>query len=137
MPTFKTTLKNLHTQHFGENVTNNNSSLNDGDLVKNDPITCVQYYEHRINSFHKLLKHTNVLFNKVKDYFFITKFQSIGLSRDHGLLWIKNAPMFGIPSNKDIKNFVNKYLTTNQFILQNQICVAQIHEHKQMCKKKC
>jgi hypothetical protein len=44
--------------------------------------------------------------------------------------------MFGIPSNKDIKFFVNKYLTTDQFILQNEICVAQIHEYKQTCKKK-
>jgi hypothetical protein len=35
-PTFTTTLKNLHIQHFGENITNNNGSLNDGNLVKND-----------------------------------------------------------------------------------------------------
>jgi len=35
------TLKNLHIQHFGENITNNNDSLNNRNLVKNDLITCV------------------------------------------------------------------------------------------------
>jgi len=44
--------------------------------------------------------------------------------------------MFGISSNKDIENFVNKYLTTNQFILQNKIFATQIHQHKQTCKEK-
>jgi hypothetical protein len=63
-----------------------------------------------MNSFRKLLKNTNVLFNEVKNYFFITKFQSISLVHDHELLWIKNAHMFGISSNKDIENFVDKYL---------------------------
>jgi hypothetical protein len=40
-PTFTTTLKNLHIQHFGENITNKNNSLNNRDLVKNDFITSV------------------------------------------------------------------------------------------------
>jgi hypothetical protein len=44
--------------------------------------------------------------------------------------------MFDISSNKDIENFVNKYLTTNQSILQNKICGTQLHEHKQTCKEK-
>jgi len=63
-----------------------------------------------MNSFRKLLKNTNVLLNEVKNYFFTTEFQSISLTHDHGLLWIKNAHMFGISSNKDIENFVDKYL---------------------------
>ncbi len=40
-PTFMTTLKNLHIQHCGENITNNNNSLNNRDLVIIDLITCV------------------------------------------------------------------------------------------------
>lgn len=36
-----TTLKFLHIQHFGENITNNNSLLNNRDLVKNDHVLCV------------------------------------------------------------------------------------------------
>jgi hypothetical protein len=68
--------------------------------------------------------------------FSLVKFQSIGLAHDHKLLWIKNAPMFGISTSKDIEKKFNKYLTTNQSILQNKICATQIHKHKQTCKKK-
>jgi hypothetical protein len=48
-----------------------------------------------MNSFCKLLKNTNVLF----------------------------------------ENFVNKYLTTYQYFFQNEIHVAQIHQHKQHARK--
>jgi hypothetical protein len=44
--------------------------------------------------------------------------------------------MFDVSSNKDVENFVNKYLTTNQSILQKTICGTQLHEHKQTCKEK-
>lgn len=71
-PIFMTTFKNLHTQHFNENIiTNNDNSLNNKCLVTNHPITCVWSYEHKMNSFCKSLKNINVLFNDVKNYFFI------------------------------------------------------------------
>jgi phage replication-related protein YjqB (UPF0714/DUF867 family) len=57
-PTFTTTLKNLHIQHFGEKITNKNSSLN----------------------------------------------------------------------NKNIENFVNKYIITNQSTIQIEICATQIYQ---------
>jgi hypothetical protein len=41
-PILITTFKNLHTQHFNENITtNNDNSLNNKFFVRNDPITCV------------------------------------------------------------------------------------------------
>jgi hypothetical protein len=45
------------------------------EFVRNDHVTCARYCEHRINSFHKLIQNTNIIFSKVKDYFFINKFQ--------------------------------------------------------------
>jgi len=50
------------------------------------------------------------------------------LVHDHGLLWIKNAPMFVISSNKTIEKIVDKYITTNQSIIQIEICATQIHQ---------
>jgi hypothetical protein len=75
-----------------------------------------------MNSFHKLFLKINVLLNKVRNYFFIIEFQSISLVHDHGLLWIKNAHMFGIFSNKQ------RY---GKFCLINEIIrAAQMHQHK-------
>jgi hypothetical protein len=44
--------------------------------------------------------------------------------------------MFGISSNKDIENFVNKYLTTNQSILQNQFVLDNYININEHAKKK-
>ncbi len=73
------TLKKLHTQHFNENIlANNDNSLINRDFIINNHITCVWYYGHRMNNFCKLLKNTDVLFDNVKGYAFVTKFQSKG-----------------------------------------------------------
>jgi hypothetical protein len=54
-PILVKTLKYLHIQH----VQNFNIEIEDlpniKDFVKNDLVTCVRYYEHRMNSFQKLL----------------------------------------------------------------------------------
>jgi len=89
-----------------------------------------------MNNFCKILKNIDILFGQVVYYFFITKFQSGGLPHDHGLVGVKNALQFGISSNSEVKIFVDTYLTTDQTIFQKEIHNAQIHQHKQTCKKK-
>ncbi len=42
--------------------------------------------------------------------FFITNFQNRGSERDHGFLWIKNAPMYGVHTNEEIEKFVDMYI---------------------------
>jgi hypothetical protein len=72
----------------------------------------------------------------VKYYFFIIKFQSRGLPHDHWLLWVQNAPTFGVSKSEEIECFVDKYLTTNQIMFSIEIHNIQIHQHKRTCKKK-
>jgi len=36
-------------------------------------------------------------------FLFIPKFQNHGNKHDHGLLWIKNAPMYEVHTNQEIK----------------------------------
>jgi hypothetical protein len=52
--------------------------------------------------------------------FFLVEFQTCGLPYDHGLLWIENAPRFGVSSNEVIEKFVNKYLTMDETILKRK-----------------
>jgi hypothetical protein len=60
------------------------------------------------------------MFGEIQDYFFVTKFQSIGPAHDHGLPWIKDAPQYNISSNEQVKKSINKYLTIDQIVLKNQ-----------------
>jgi len=48
--------------------------------------------------------------------FFLIEFQTCGLPYDRGLLWIENAPRFGVSSNEVIEKFVNKYLIMDETI---------------------
>jgi len=89
-----------------------------------------------MNSFRKLFLSNNFLFDEISVFFLIKKFQSTTLCHDHGLLWSKNVSRFGIFTNEEFENFVDKYLTIDQTIFKMKICNCQIHQHKQTCRKK-
>jgi hypothetical protein len=36
------------------------------------------------------------------------------------LLWSKNGPKFGIVTNEEVENFIDKYLTTDQSIFNRK-----------------
>jgi hypothetical protein len=107
------TLKDLHIKHFQQNVkiTFNHPLIN-RDFVRNDPITCVQYYEHRRNCFYKLLKKIEMLFEKVQDYFFHHKILN---SRFNTWSWANMGKrcfnLVFLWMKKLKKQFADKYLT--------------------------
>jgi hypothetical protein len=49
------------------------------------------------------------------------------------LLWSKNVHRFGISTNQEIENFVDKYLITSWNIFKTNIRNSQILQHKQTC----
>jgi hypothetical protein len=71
-------------------------------------VTCAKYYDHKKSCFRKLIKKYHYFCGGF--FFFIIKFQNCGSEHDHGLLWIKNAPMYGVQINEEIEWFVNIYI---------------------------
>ncbi len=67
------------------------------------------------------MKNSSIMFGEVQDYFFVIEFHSRGLAHDHGLLWVKNAPQYNISSNKQVENFIDKYLIIDQTVLKNEL----------------
>jgi hypothetical protein len=47
------------------------------------------------------------------------KFQNCESKCDHGLLLIKNAPMYGMHTNEEIESFVNMYIFCDVLLLPN------------------
>jgi len=64
------------------------------------------------------------------DFFFVTKFQNCENEHDHGLLWIVDAPIYGIDFNKTIENIVDRYITCDNDKLTPNLCEIQTHRHK-------
>jgi hypothetical protein len=92
------------------------------------------------NTIIKHLAFTNlsqniIIFLGIFLFFFITKFQNCGSKHDHGLLWIKNAPMYGVHTNEEVEWFVNIYISCDISLLPNASKNAQ-HQHICRCKKK-
>jgi hypothetical protein len=72
-------------------------------LIRKDLVTCTRYYRHKINSLRQLICHDETFFEKISDYYFVTKFQNRGSEHDHALLWIEGAPIYRNGNNSQIK----------------------------------
>jgi len=104
-------------------------------LTSIDPITCARYYNHGTFFFHKPITKDHSFFGYISD-FFIIEFQNRGSKHDHGLLWIKNAPMYGMHTNEEIEKFVDLYIFCDVSLLPNLLQNARQHQHTNTCKNK-
>jgi hypothetical protein len=95
------------------------------------------YYGRHMKFFGTLCMKTNSIFGAfILDFFFVTKFQKHGSQHDHGLLWVTNAPLYGLDSNNAIENFVKKYISCGNNKLTPNLHEAQTHRYKKTCRKK-
>jgi hypothetical protein len=78
----------------------------------------------------------NLIFRHLLNSFFVTKFQSHESQHDHGLLWVANAPIYGLDSNNAIENFVDKCISYDNNKVAPNFCETQTHCHQKTCRKK-
>ncbi len=50
-------------------------------------------------------------FGHISKFYFVIEFQNHGSEDDHGLLWNKNVPMYGVHTNEKIEWFVHTYIS--------------------------
>jgi hypothetical protein len=122
-------IKVLHTLHASRlNLPNKIEDLKYVhiiELIRIDLVTCARYYDHRTSCFHKLIAKYHYLFGYILDFFFIIEFQNHGNEHDHGFLWIKNAPMYGVHTNEEIEQFINTYISYDVSLSPNPLQNAQ------------
>ncbi len=63
-----------------------------------------------MKTFRRLCIKDNLIFGHLLNFFFVTKFQNYESQHNHGLLWVANAPIYGLDSNYAIENFVDMYI---------------------------
>ncbi len=133
-------IKALHTLHASRlNLPNKIKYLqfvHISELIWIDPITHARYYNHRTYYFHKLITKDHSFFGYIFDFFLVNEFQNHGSEHEHGLLWIKIAPMYGMHTNEKIEKFVDIYISCDVSLLPNPLQNAQQHQHTRTCKKK-
>ena len=107
-------------------------------LVQKDPVTCSRYFDHRVQEFlNTVLKSSCEPIGKLLDYFYRVEFQQRGSPHIHMLVWIENAPTLETNSEREIVQFVDKYLTCNTDNEKTANLVGlQSHKHSKTCRKK-
>lgn len=75
----------------------------------------------------------------ISDWFYRVEYQQRGSPHIHMLLWIKNAPLFGINDDNEVISFIGSIITCqkpsgnlNLITLVNR----QIHRHSHSCRKR-
>ncbi|CAF3778192.1 unnamed protein product, partial [Rotaria sp. Silwood1] len=95
-----------------------NTKLTYAKTAKNDPVTCVRYFEHRLKCLWEILSAPYGPFQgyELEDKYVRVEFQVRGSPHIHALLWLKNA----LKDNKDkpesierCTEFIDKLISVN------------------------
>jgi len=130
------TLTKLHSNRNKEKHIETIEECNIDYLVRKDPVTCTRYYRHKTNALKQLICQDSTFFGKILDYYFVTEFQNRGSAHEHALIWIENAPVYGINSNLEIENFSDNYITCSTNHLDPELTKIHEHHHTKRCKKR-
>ena len=109
-------------------------------LIQSDPVTCARHFENQFNQFLSTFLMSNVSpLGSISDWFYRVEYQQRGSPHIHMLLWIKNAPIFGIDDDNEVISFIDSIITCqkpsgnlNLITLVNR----QIHRHSHSCRKR-
>lgn len=109
-------------------------------LIRNDPVMCANYFNHKLDKFIKLLTEQNSLFYEltVEDYFIRIEFQLRGSPHAHILLWL-NESMPAYENNndnvkKEIINLIDRFITC-EYNENDPYVNLQRHRHTHTCYK--
>ena len=112
------------------------------DLIRNDPVTCVRYFEHRLKSLWEILSARCGPFQgcELVNKYVRTEFQVRGSPYVHALLWLKNAPKCDKNDRESIKRcieFIDKLISvsSNPTEFPEELINLLRHKHSHTCKK--
>ena len=77
---------------------------------------------------------------KIEDWFYRVEYQQRCSPHIHMLIWLENAPVFGVDKDDDVTSFIDKIITchlplNNELELLNLVN-RQTHRHSHTCRKK-
>jgi hypothetical protein len=112
------------------------------DLIRNDPVTCVRYFEHRLKCLWEILSAPYGPFQgyELEDKYVRVEFQVRGSPHIHALLWLKNASKYDKDKSELIERcteFIDKLISVNSKPTEfsEDLISLQHHKHSHTCKK--
>lgn len=113
------------------------------ELIRNDPVTCAIYFDHKIRAIFCLLSKVGSPLGAylIIDSYIRVEFQHRGSPHVHCLLWIRNAPKYNSedPQSKEqCIEFIDQLTTCSRSSLSPDnahLADYQVHKHTKCCER--
>ena len=76
---------------------------------------------------------------KIQDWFYRVKYQQRGSPHIHMLIWLENAPVFGVDKDEEVIAFIDQIITCSKPDNDPKLLELvnkQTHRHSHTCRKK-
>ena len=84
-------------------------------LIQSDPVTSARHFDYQFNTFLKqFLLNKMAPVGKIKDWFYRVEDQQQGSPHIHMLIWLENAPVFGVANDEDVTAFIDQIITCHK-----------------------
>ena len=108
-------------------------------LIQSDPVTCARHFDYQESQFlQKFLMAEEAPLDRIADWFYRVEYQQRGSPHIHMLIWLENAPVFGVNDDEEVTAFIDSIITCskpseNPTLLQ--LVSRQMHRHSHTCRK--
>ena len=109
-------------------------------LIQSDPVTCARHFDFQFNTFmKKCLLNEIAPLGKIRDWFYRVEYQQRGSPHVHMLIWLEDAPVFGVDKDEDVSSYIDKIITCrkpNDDTTLLNLVNRQMHRHSHTCRKR-
>ena len=108
--------------------------------LRRNPVTAARHFQYRLSCFFQdVLRSKAKPLGEIVDYAIRVEFQSRGSPHAHCVLWVKDAPKYGVDSNEDVCAFIDQYVSCAippvDCKLKDHMLMVQQHRHSSYCKR--
>ena len=108
--------------------------------LKRNPVTAARHFHYRLTVFFQgFLKSTAKPLGEIADYAIRIEFQARGSPHAHCVIWVKDAPEYGVDHDSKVCDFIDQYvsckLPNQDGKLRELVLLLQQHKHSSYCKR--
>ena len=120
----------------------NIETMTSDDLIKKDPVSVSEFFMRRFEGLMKnMILQKNGPLGTIEHYWWRLEYQARGAPHIHMVLWAKDAPVLGENDEKEVMEYISKYITAeiphayDNDHLRNLVKTFQIHKCSGSCKR--
>ena len=134
------TIAKQYGDYYTDKQVNSLSFDEKSNWLRRNPVTAARHFQYRLNIFfQEFLKSTAKPLGEIVDYGIRIEFQARGSPHAHCVIWVKDAPRYGVDDDNRVCTFIDKYISCaipkEEGKLKELILLLQKHKHSSYCRK--